>query len=140
VDKIWQIDLLTNIQQALQGLVSNLVIAPNIAGGADMAMSILGLASFEGSTGPFVLVDGIPMNINDIDPNDIENIYVLKDASSTSIYAARAAYGVILITTKKGSIGSRISYSTNDSLSHLLVRQNVLIKKVVNFLTGKQQR
>ncbi|MEX2028767.1 MAG: TonB-dependent receptor [Candidatus Curtissbacteria bacterium] len=110
----------TNVQQALQGLVSNLVIQPNIAGGepgADMAMSIRGLESFEGSTAPFVMVDGIPMSINDIDPNDIESISVLKDAASTSIYGARAAYGVILITTKKGSSGSRISYSTNYGFS-----------------------
>ena len=105
-----------NVQQALQGVVSNLVIAPNNAGGepgADMAMSIRGLQTFEGSNSPFVLVDGIPMNINDIDPNDIESISVLKDVASTSIYGARAAYGVILITTKQGSKGSRISYGTN---------------------------
>lgn len=105
-----------NVQQALQGVVSNLVIQPNAAGGepgSDMSMSIRGLSTFEGSNAPFVLVDGIPMNINDIDPNDIESISVLKDAASTSIYGARAAYGVILITTKEGSQGSRISYSTN---------------------------
>lgn len=110
----------TNVQQSLQGLVSNLIITPNTAGGepgADMAMSIRGLASFEGSTAPFVLVDGVPMDINDIDPNDIESVSVLKDAASTSIYGARAAYGVILITTKRGSSGSRISYSTNVGLS-----------------------
>jgi len=110
----------TNVQQALQGLVSNLVISPNAAGGepgADMAMTIRGLASFEGNTAPFVLVDGVPMSINDIDPVDIESVSVLKDAASTSIYGARAAYGVILITTKKGSAGSRISYSTNVGFS-----------------------
>ncbi|REG81854.1 SusC/RagA family TonB-linked outer membrane protein [Algoriphagus antarcticus] len=110
----------TNVQQSLQGLVSNLTISPNNAGGepgADMAMSIRGLASFEGSTAPFVLVDGVPMGINDIDPNDIESVSVLKDAASTSIYGARAAYGVILITTKRGSSGSRISYSTNVGFS-----------------------
>ena len=105
-----------NVQQALQGVVSNLVIQPNAAGGepgSDMSMSIRGLSTFEGSNAPFVLVDGIPMNINDIDPNDIESVSVLKDAASTSIYGARAAYGVILITTKEGSQGSRINYSTN---------------------------
>ncbi|EON79083.1 TonB-dependent receptor [Lunatimonas lonarensis] len=110
----------TNVQQALQGLVSNLVITPNLAGGepgADMAMTIRGLASFEGSTAPFVLVDGVPMNINDIDPNDIESVSVLKDVASTSIYGARAAYGVILITTKRGTTGSRISYSNNIGFS-----------------------
>ncbi|SEG42486.1 SusC/RagA family TonB-linked outer membrane protein [Algoriphagus boritolerans] len=110
----------TNMQQALQGLVSNLVITPNLAGGepgADMAMSIRGLASFEGSTAPFVLVDGVPMNLNDIDPNDVESVSVLKDVAATSIYGARAAYGVILITTKRGSTGSRISFSSNVGFS-----------------------
>lgn len=105
-----------NVQQALQGVVSNLVISPNNAGGepgADLDMSIRGLQTFEGSSAPFVLVDGIPMNINDIDPNDIESVSVLKDVASTSIYGARAAYGVILITTKQGARGSRISYGTN---------------------------
>ncbi len=106
-----------NVQQALQGVVSGLVIQPTTAGGepgGDMGMSIRGLTSFEGNSDPFVLVDGIPMNINDIDPNDIESISVLKDAASASIYGARAAYGVILITTKRGAKGtSKVSYSTN---------------------------
>ena len=105
-----------NVQQALQGLVPNLIIAPTAAGGepgADMAMSIRGLASFEGSSQPYVLVDGIPMGINDIDPNDIQSISVLKDAASTAIYGARAAYGVILITTKQGKTGANFSYSMN---------------------------
>jgi len=110
----------SNVQQALQGLVPNLIISPNLAGGepgAEMSMSIRGLTSFEGSSDPYVLVDGIPMGINDIDPNDVESISVLKDAASTSIYGARAAYGVILITTKKGETGSRISYSGNYGVS-----------------------
>jgi len=118
----------SNVQQALQGLVPNLIIAPTMAGGepgADFSMNIRGLTTFEelsataggyaatGNTGPYVLVDGIPMNMNDIDPNDIESISVLKDAASTAIYGARAAYGVILITTKKGEMGTKVSYSTN---------------------------
>jgi len=122
-----------NVQQALQGLVPNLIIAPTIAGGepgSDMSMSIRGLTSFaeldaesepwdeeSGKSAPYVLVDGIPMGINDIDPNDIESISVLKDAASTSIYGARAAYGVILITTKKGQTGTNVSYSMNTGWS-----------------------
>lgn len=109
-----------NVQQALQGLVPNLIIAPTVAGGepgADMSMTIRGLTSFEGRSNPYVLVDGIPMEINDIDPNDIESISVLKDAASTSIYGARAAYGVILITTKQGQRGANVSYSMNYGVS-----------------------
>jgi TonB-linked SusC/RagA family outer membrane protein len=67
-----------------------------------------------------VLVDGIPMGINDIDPNDIETISVLKDAASSAIYGARAANGVILITTKTGKdsrSGANVSYNTNFAFS-----------------------
>ena len=124
---------ISNVQQALQGVVPNLIISSSIAGGepgADMSMKIRGLTSFQelqaesekwdgdsGKGNPYVLVDGIPMNMNDIDPNDIESISVLKDVASTSIYGARAAYGVILITTKRGQIGSRVSYSMNTAWS-----------------------
>jgi len=124
---------ISNVQQALQGVVPNLIISSTIAGGepgADMSMKIRGLTSFaelddesekwdpDSEKGnPYVLVDGIPMNMNDIDPNDIETISVLKDVASTSIYGARAAYGVILITTKKGQVGSRVSYSMNTAWS-----------------------
>jgi len=120
---------ISNVQQALQGLVPNLLIAPTTAGGepgGEMSMNIRGLTSFaeldaesepwddeSGKSAPYVLVDGIPMGINDIDPNDIESVSVLKDAASTSIYGARAAYGVILITTKKGQTGASINYSNN---------------------------
>jgi TonB-linked SusC/RagA family outer membrane protein len=106
-----------NTQQALQGLVPNLNITVSNAGGepgSSMDMNIRGLKSFGGSNAPYVLVDGVPMEINSIDPNTIESISVLKDAASAAIYGARAAYGVILITTKSGSKrGANISYSAN---------------------------
>jgi TonB-linked SusC/RagA family outer membrane protein len=108
-----------NTQQALQGLVPNLNITVSNAGGepgASMNMNIRGLQSFSGSNAPFVLVDGIPMDINSIDPSNIESMSVLKDAASAAIYGARAAYGVILITTKSGKSnksGANVNYSTN---------------------------
>jgi len=107
-----------NVQQALQGVVPNLYITTGAGTGepgAEMNMSIRGLTSFEGDNSPYVLVDNIPMNINDVDPNDIESISVLKDVASSAIYGARAAYGVILITTKSGKqeTGVNVSYSTN---------------------------
>lgn len=112
-----------NAQQALQGLVPNLNISVSNAGGepgGGMNMSIRGLSSFSGSTAPFVLVDNIPMDINSINPADIETITVLKDAASSAIYGARAAYGVILITTKTGkSTKNRmnVSFQTNVALT-----------------------
>lgn len=80
--------------------------------GSAPTLSIRGENSINNST-PLVLIDGIAGNMNMINPNDIENISVLKDAASTSIYGARAAGGVILITTKKGKMNDkvRVSYS-----------------------------
>ncbi|MFB9054818.1 SusC/RagA family TonB-linked outer membrane protein [Formosa undariae] len=114
-----------NVQQALQGASPNLQITTSDSSGepgASMNMSIRGLTSLEGDSSPFVLIDGIPMDINDIDPNDIESISILKDVAASAIYGARAAYGVILITTKNGvgSKGVKVSYSTNFAITSLL--------------------
>ena len=114
-----------NVQQALQGVVPNLFITTSGETGepgGEMSMSIRGLTSIEGDASPYVLVDGIPMGINDVDPSDIESISVLKDVASTSIYGARAAYGVILITTKNGtgSTGVNVTYSNNFARTYML--------------------
>lgn len=114
-----------NVQQALQGVVPNLTITTSSATGepgAGMSMNIRGLSSISGSSEPYILVDGIPMGMNDVDPNDVESISVLKDVASTSIYGARAAYGVILITTKSGDKKQGIngSYSTNFAITSLI--------------------
>lgn len=116
-----------NVQQALQGASPGLQITTSTATGepgAGMNINIRGLQNFGGTNNsqPLVLVDNIPMGINDIDPDDIESISVLKDVASASIYGARAAYGVVLITTKsgKGDEGVRVSYSTNYAVTTLL--------------------
>ena len=94
-----------NVGIALQGLVPNLQISPN-GGSADAVPSfnVRGETSINGGA-PLILVDGIPTSAGDfarINSMDIENISVLKDASSAAIYGARASFGVILVTTKKG--------------------------------------
>ncbi|MCP4313567.1 MAG: TonB-dependent receptor [Bacteroidetes bacterium] len=114
-----------NVQQALQGVVPNLFITTSAETGepgGEMSMSIRGLQSIEGNSRPYVLVDGIPMDMNDVDPSDVESVSVLKDVASTAIYGARAAYGVILITTKsgKGSTGVSVSYSNNFARTYML--------------------
>ena len=109
-----------NIQAALQGLAPNLNIsATNGQPGSGMNMNIRGLASFEGNTNPYVLVDNIPMDINNVDPDDVASISVLKDAAASAIYGARAAYGVILITTKSGGKKGKVqvNYSNNFSFT-----------------------
>jgi TonB-linked SusC/RagA family outer membrane protein len=65
---------------------------------------IRGISSFKGGTTPLVLVDGIPRNMNDIEPDEIETFSILKDAASTAIYGAEGANGVVLITSKRGKV------------------------------------
>ncbi len=108
----------SNLGQALQGLIPNLNVSiPNGNPVTHASYNIRGGTSFSGGSfqtgSPLILVDGVPMDVNDLNPDDIDNISVIKDASASAIYGARAAYGVILITTKKGSTDSapKISYS-----------------------------
>ena len=100
-----------NATQALQGLVPGLQISS--AGGSmetKADINIRGTATIgEGSSGsPLVLIDGMEGDINSINPQDIENISILKDAAASSIYGSRAPFGVILITTKSGRSGKPV--------------------------------
>lgn len=102
-----------NATQSLQGLVPGLLVSNNSGGlpGSNATLQLRGQGNLSNSGSPYVLVDGVEMDLADVNPNDIESISVLKDASAASIYGARAAYGVILVTTKKGEEGKmRVSY------------------------------
>lgn len=106
-----------NATEALQGLVPGLQLTRN-AGDVETTMSIQvrGTGTIgQGSDGsPLVLIDGMEGDLNTVNPSDIESISVLKDAASSSIYGSRAAFGVIMVTTKKGSEGRvNVSYSNN---------------------------
>ena len=99
--------------QSLQGLVPGLSVSNGGSGrpGATGSLSLRGQGNLSGNSAPYVLVDGVEMSLSDVNPNDIENISVLKDAAACAIYGARAAYGVILVTTKQGEEGKmRASY------------------------------
>ncbi|RRB07250.1 SusC/RagA family TonB-linked outer membrane protein [Larkinella rosea] len=105
----------TQLSQGLTGQMPGVTIIqrsgqPGSSGGT---IQIRGVGSFSASTAPLILIDGIPANsFNNVDPNDVESVSVLKDASSAAIYGARAANGVILVTTKTGKSGKmRISYN-----------------------------
>ena len=74
--------------------------------GADAAdIYVRGIATFTGSSSPLIQVDGVEREMSQIDPNEIESITVLKDASATAVFGVRGANGVILITTKRGAEG-----------------------------------
>lgn len=103
-----------NVSQGLQGLAAGITVtgsdgAPGQDGGT---IRIRGVGTLNNAS-PYILVDGVETgNINSIDPQDIESISVLKDASSAAIYGSKASNGVILITTKRGKEGSlRVAYS-----------------------------
>lgn len=100
------------LSQALTGQMPGVTVIqrsgqPGASGGN---IQIRGVGSFGAGTGALILVDGIPTNsFNDIDPNDVASISVLKDASSAAIYGARAANGVILVTTKTGATNNKLT-------------------------------
>jgi TonB-linked SusC/RagA family outer membrane protein len=100
---------------SLQGQVAGVLVTKTKSRpGDDFDINIRGLNNFDGEkTRPLVVVDGIlGANINDINPQDIQTIDVLKDASSTAVYGARGANGVIIVTTKKGASGKpNVSYN-----------------------------
>ena len=94
---------LTNVSSALSGLVPGLNVRQQSGTpGADGASLTLRGATLSGGS-PYVLIDGAPGDLNQISPNDVENITILKDAASAAIYGNKAANGVILITTKSGA-------------------------------------
>ncbi|MBD0296748.1 MAG: SusC/RagA family TonB-linked outer membrane protein, partial [Flavisolibacter sp.] len=117
----------TNALQAVQGAVAgvNITQGSSVPGASPSAV-IRGESSISASTGPFIVVDGVPFSgsLNDINPNDIASMDILKDASSTAIYGTRGANGVILITTKRGRTGkAAITYNVYGGLedfSHIL--------------------
>jgi len=110
---------LTNASMALQGQVAGvMVVQQSGQAGADQAqIRIRGISSMENNNTPLVIIDGMEGEINDVDPKDIENMTVMKDASSAAIYGNKAASGVILITTKRGKGETfQVDFSTMKSL------------------------
>lgn len=99
---------------ALQGAVSGVTVIQRSGrpGGDAASIRVRGIGTISGAD-PLVMIDGIEGSMNNIDPNLIESISILKDAASSSIYGSRAANGVILITTKR-SAGDRLSVSYNN--------------------------
>jgi len=106
-----------NISNMMTGRIPG-IMTKQVSGTPGMDQSkirIRGSGTFTGSADPLILVDGVESSsFNNLDPNEIENISVLKDASATAVYGVRGANGVILVTTKRGSIGKPvISFSSN---------------------------
>ncbi len=142
--KDFQKGFIPSPEQLLQGKVAGLQITSGggSAGGGSK-IRIRGGASLNASNDPLIVIDGVPVESNGIsgssnllstiNPNDIESVSVLKDASATALYGSRASNGVIIVTTKKGSKGKvRYNFNTQASLNTLA--------KQVEVLTGDQIR
>src|SRR5690606_28565057 len=97
---------ITNLSQSLQGGVTGLSVqqGSGLPGGDAATIKIRGISTLNNAD-PLVLVDGVPMDMNHIDPVTVESVTILKDAAAAAIYGARAANGVILVTTKRGKAG-----------------------------------
>lgn len=119
-----------NAVRSLQGTVPGLIITNSTAGGEPGAGSNINIRGYLTSIGggtsdiinsePLVLVDGVRMSMNDINPEDIESVSVLKDAAAAAIYGSNAASGAILVTTKSGKNSdgkARVTYRSNVSFS-----------------------
>lgn len=120
----------TNVLQALEGAVAGVNITTgSTVPGAQPSTTVRGQNSITASSSPFVVVDGIPLSksggsLNDINPNDIASMEILKDASAVAIYGANGSNGVILITTKRGTTGKPVirynGYAGTEKLGHIL--------------------
>ncbi|WP_428329877.1 SusC/RagA family TonB-linked outer membrane protein [Mucilaginibacter sp.] len=132
-----------SIQDAVSGKLPGVVITSNSgAPGNTSTIRIRGTTSINASSDPLIVIDGVPISnvtaggtaniLTTINPNDVENITVLKDASATAIYGSRGSSGVILITTKRGTKSLSINYNALGSLS--------VIPKEVPVYTGDEFR
>ncbi|WP_168193989.1 TonB-dependent receptor [Pontibacter sp. SGAir0037] len=115
----------SNISQSLQGMSTGVqVLNANGQPGSDGTIIIRGLSSIRSNNNPLIVVDGMPYSgaLSSISPNDVESMTVLKDAASTALYGSRAANGVIVITTKKGSVAKpAINFRSNFGYSDMAV-------------------
>ena len=117
---------MTSVAAALQGQIAGVSIIQNngMPGQDNTSIKVRGVSSWVSSS-PLVMVDGVERDFNNIDPNEIETISVLKDASATAVFGVRGANGVILITTKRGKSGRvKVDFS-----SEVGIKQPINMKK-----------
>ncbi|MGO4875650.1 SusC/RagA family TonB-linked outer membrane protein [Pedobacter psychrotolerans] len=141
----------TNILQSIQGAVAgvNITSSSSVPGSQPTAL-VRGQNSITAGTSPYVVVDGVPLtktggSLNDINPNDIASVEILKDASATAIYGTNGSNGVILITTKRGTTGKPVirynGYAGIDNIAHILEPRSgaEYVQKYADFLKQTNQ-
>ncbi|MDR0429586.1 MAG: TonB-dependent receptor [Tannerellaceae bacterium] len=114
---------ITRLDQAINGRIPGVMVITN-SGSPEQSIQvrIRGANSIYGGNDPLYIIDGVPNGtlFNSLDPNDIQSIEVLKDASATAIYGSRGANGVVLVTTRRGAEGkTRITFETHQTVSSL---------------------
>ncbi|MBC7934564.1 MAG: SusC/RagA family TonB-linked outer membrane protein [Rhizobacter sp.] len=109
----------TNVLSRLEAISSSLAVNKK-TNALSSSVSIRGLSSINGPRAPLIILDNFPYegDINNINPNDVESITLLKDAAAASIWGTRAGNGVIVITTKKGKLNQALSISLNNNISY----------------------
>ncbi|MDB5249061.1 MAG: TonB-dependent receptor [Segetibacter sp.] len=142
--KDFQKGVITSSEQLLQGKVAGLqVTTGGGAAGGGSRIRIRGGASLNATNDPLIVIDGVPVEsngiagsanlLNTINPNDIESMSVLKDASASALYGSRASNGVLIITTKKGARGRvKLNFNTQASVAEVV--------KTIDVLTGDEIR
>ena len=127
----------TNLAQSLQGTVPGLNVGQSTSAGGNPEMSIRGANTISGNTSVLVILDGIIYTggLSSLNPADIESVDVLKDASSTAVYGAQAANGVLLITSKKGAKGkAKVNFSSSYSFQTPTHKLNTMNRnEMLNF-------
>ncbi|MBC8004012.1 MAG: SusC/RagA family TonB-linked outer membrane protein, partial [Verrucomicrobia bacterium] len=147
-EKEFQQGNIASSEQLLLGKVPGLQITTSGgAAGAGSTIRIRGGASLNASNDPLIVIDGVPVEgnslsgsanlLNTINPNDIESMSILKDASATALYGSRASNGVIIITTKKGSLGAvKFNFNSQASVGTVAKYVDVLdadqVREIVN--------
>ncbi|MGN6339725.1 MAG: SusC/RagA family TonB-linked outer membrane protein [Ginsengibacter sp.] len=129
-----------NALEAMQGKVAGVDITSNERPGTVGDITIRGVRSLTASNSPLYVVDGIPLitgSIDNINPNDIESIDVLKDASATAIYGSRGANGVVIVTTKQGKAG-KTTLNLNSSFTFDNLMDNEKMFNAGDFITFRR--
>ena len=122
----------TTVAGALQGKMAGLMVTPSGKPGEDATVRVRGINTINSGSSPIYVIDGLVMDgefgsFNSINPEDVESIQVLKDASATAIYGSRGANGVILVTTKKGRKGEgKVTYDGWIQTSHIAHRPKTM--------------
>ncbi len=120
-EELLKVGSVNTVTEALQGMMPGVtsIVSSGTPGAEATEIFIRGKASWQGSS-PLILVDGVERDMNDVDPNEIETISVLKDASATAVFGIKGGNGVILVTTKRGTISKpSVSLTANFGFKNL---------------------